>query len=238
MKLLIFTVFVQAYAYGFINIESLRKNSGEGLNKSGKILFNQQTGNTDKILGSLSSLNSYLKNEDEFILMLNMRYGESFEQKDTEDGSFHLRYTREIAKKKHFLESYLQYEYNQFKALNSRELFGLGYRFTSKLFNMGIGAFKEQEIIEADENQSAVRANLYLSTTLKNDTGFEFSTILYIQPNLNQGEDTRTILNAGVSQRVTKNLNLIIEFQNVYDQRPPLNIKTYDSSLMFGVNLI
>jgi len=41
----------------------------------------------------------------------------------------------------------------------------------------------------------------------------------------------------GVSQRVNMNINIIIEYQNVYDQRPRSGIKEYDSSLMFEQTL-
>lgn len=236
-KILLLIFITTSPAYAFINIESLRSNAKPGLNTSGKILFNQQTGNTEKILGAASTLNSYLKDKDEYIFIANMRYGESFKQKDTEDGALHLRYTRNL-KESHFAEIYTQYQHNKFKALTARELVGLGYRYAMASFSGGIGAFKEHEIIEDRPNEDGYRGNMYLSYGVKNETGFEFSTILYYQPSLSQGEDTRTILNTGISQKVTKSINLIIEFQNVYDQRPPSDIKTYDSSLMFGVNFI
>lgn len=234
VKLLILLLF-SLPAGAFINIESLRQNSKIGLTNSGKALFNQQTGNTDKILYSLGTLNSYRNDQNEYIFIGNLRYGESFRQKDTEDGSLHLRYTRSFSEL-HHMEFYSQYEYNKFKALTARRLFGLGYRLTTKFINIGLGAFDENEVVNPGLDQVAVRGNFYLSSTLKNETGFEFSSILYIQPSFRFGNDTRTILNSGISQKINKSISMIIEYQNVYDQQPPTQIKTYDSSLMFGFN--
>ncbi len=221
-------------AYGFINIESLRSNSKLGLTKSLKVLFNQQTGNTDKTIYSASTLNSYKTDWQEYILIGRLRYGESFDQKDTEDGNLHLRYTQTL-KKSHYAEIYTQYQYNQFKALTSRRLLGLGYRHTSKYFNLGIGAFDENEVIKTGEDQVAVRGNFYLSSDFETKSGFEFAAILYVQPSFRYGDDTRTILNTGITQKINKTMSLIAEYSNVYDQRPPTKIKTYDSTLMFGV---
>lgn len=229
-------LFLSLPVYSFINIESLRENSKKGLNTSAKLLFNQQTGNTDKILYSASTLNSYKTDWQEYIFIGNLRYGESFERKDTEDGNLHFRYTQTL-KESHFAELYTQYEYNNFKALTARRLVGLGYRFTHKYINIGLGAFDENEVVSPGEDQVAVRGNFYLSSTIQNQTGFEFASILYYQPSFKQGNDTRTILNLGVSQQINKSIGMVIEFQNVYDQRPPTDIKTYDSSLMFGFNL-
>jgi hypothetical protein len=166
MNNLLLLLLLSFNAHAFINIESLRKNSKPGLNTSGKLLFNQQAGNTDKILASGSTLNSYLKEKDEFIFLANIRYGESFEQKDTEDGSAHFRYTRMFAPK-HFIEGYTQYQYNNFKALEQRNIVGLGYRFTGKYFNLGLGAFDEHEEIANRPNEDAIRGNFYLSSTFK-----------------------------------------------------------------------
>ena len=235
MKILaLLTILLSFNTCSFINIESLRKNSKPGLNTSGKILFNQQAGNTEKILGSASTLNSYLDGIHEYILTGNIRYGESFGEKDTDDGSIHLRYTREIVRP-HFLETYIQHQYNKFQALTSRNLAGLGYRFSNKYFNFGVGAFHEEESIIDRPEENGLRGNIYLSHSEKTESGFEFSTILYVQPSMARGNDTRTTFNAGISQNITKSMALVVEYQNVYDQRPPEDIKTYDASLMFGL---
>ncbi|MAE58314.1 MAG: hypothetical protein CME69_05495 [Halobacteriovorax sp.] len=233
---IIFLLLLSLNTYSFINIENLRKNSKQGFNTSGKLLFNQQTGNTDKILYSASTFNSYKKNGNELILIGTLRYGESFDRKDTEDGSLHLRYTYDLTKK-HHIESYTQYQYNDFKALNSRKLIGLGYRLTSEYLNAGIGAFNERERLKTTSDENATRGNIYLSSSLKSDTGFNFATIIYYQPALNDTGDKRLILDTGISQEITKRLSMIIEYHVIYDENPPPRIQTTDTSLMFGFTL-
>lgn len=218
-----------------MNIENLRKKSELGLNTGGKFLLNQQTGNTDKVLYSASSLNSYKTQWHEYIFIGNLRYGESFGQKDTEDGSLHLRYTQKISEN-HFAEIYTQYEYNNFKALVARRLIGLGHRYTMGILNIGVGAFDEIEAINPGEDQNAIRGNMYLSSTWEDGEGLELSTIFYYQPSLKRGNDVRTTLNTALSKGITKNVSMLIEYQNVFDQNPPVKIKKYDSSLMFGFN--
>ncbi len=224
-------------AFSFINIESLRKNSFEGFTKSAKLKFNSQSGNTDKVLSNISTLNSYVKDKNEYILIGDFRYGESFDQKDTEDGSLHFRFTRELEEPHHW-EAYTQVEYDNFRALNFREVFGLGYRNEEKYFNAGAGAFFEHEEIEARTNQDAIRGNFYLSGTYQTDRGLEFSSIIYAQPSLKQSNDLRVILNTGISQKISDSVTINVEYEYTYDQRPPTAIKKYDSSLMFGFGLI
>lgn len=235
MKILCLIWLTPQLAWGFMNIESLRSKPKEGWKAGGKIQFNQQQGNTDKILGSAATLNSYQRGDHEFILIGKMRYGESFQQKDTEDGALHLRYTRHLIRS-HFAEIYTQFQYNKFKALNSRDIAGIGYRYKREVLSFGVGAFSEYEVIEGRPNESGIRANTYLSFNKKNQTGFEFSTIIYLQPSLSRSEDLRSILNMGISQKVIENINLMIQYQNVYDQQPPTDIKTFDSSFLFGIS--
>lgn len=239
MKILITIILVLhcTLSHSFINIESLRSNSKRGLTRSAKLLYNEQKGNTDKILASASTLNSYLKDEDEYIFIANYRYGESFDRKDTQDGNVHLRYTKHLFNNK-YLENYIQFESNKFKDLNFREVYGSGLRITHEWINFGSGAFFEHEEIESSNNQDAVRANIYVSTSIDNKTGLEFSTILYYQPSLKRKNDNRIILNTGISQRVSNSINLIIEYQYVYDQAPPPGIKKFDSALLMGINII
>jgi len=84
-------------------------------------------------------------------------------------------------------------EYNKFKDLTSRDLVGLGYRNKGKYVNFGIGAFAENEIIEDNTDQNAIIGNIYLSNSIENETGFEFSSIAYLQTSLKQSNGLRTI---------------------------------------------
>ena len=236
-KLLILFLFMPICSNAFINIESLRENTKDGLNTSLKFLFNQQTGNTDRIVGSASSLNSYENSKNEYLLIADIQYGESFEQKDTDNGSLHLRYTRELTAA-HYAELYTQYEYNRFVALNSRKLYGAGYRLKLQYFNLGIGAFNEREEILDRSNQNANRGNIYLSSSIKNKTGLEFSSIIYYQPSFKRSNDTRVILNAGLSQSISKYISFIVEYEYAYDELPPEEINPKDTYLQFGFNLV
>lgn len=236
----IFSLFIILLAYesrAFINIESLRKNSDAGFNKSAKVSFNSQSGNTDKILAGINSFNSYVYDKNEFLLIGGLRYGESFNEKDTEDGNVHLRYTRNLFES-NFLETYTQYQYDKFRALNSRQLYGLGYRYVDKYFNYGVGAFYEHEELESRQNQDAVRGNIYISGLKKTSSGLEYSSIIYLQPSLKRSNDVRVNLNAGISQKITDFLNINIEYSYEYDEQPPSDIKRNDSSLTFGFSII
>jgi len=97
IKILLMLITVISFkGYAFINIEILRKNSESDWNHSAKLLFNQQTGNTDKVTAKGSTLNPYIDEIHEYILMANISYGESSNQKDTKNGNIQFRYTRNI----------------------------------------------------------------------------------------------------------------------------------------------
>ncbi len=164
----LFIILIALPAWGFMNIESLRQNLTKGFAGASTLRMNGAQGNTEKILGNFETLNTYVNRRNEYIGIIDYAYGEATSIKDTYNGSLHLRYAHYLWDET-AIETFTQFEFDEFTALELRRLFGLGLRFRfynskERILSLGTGAFYENESIDplVDINQEAVRANIRL----------------------------------------------------------------------------
>jgi hypothetical protein len=181
-----------------------------------------------------------LKNR-EYLLLSGLNYGEAQGSKDTNDGSMHGRFTLYF-KPTIGWESYIQFEYNDFTALNFREVYGQGLRFITHKSQtsagaFGVGAFFEHEELRGQTNQDAVRGNIYVSETRKLTKTLKASLVAYYQPSLKRSNDERLIISAGSALDVTKSLTFNFEYSYRYDEQPPIGVEKIDAKTLLGLNL-
>lgn len=226
----------------FINIEALRRAPGEGLIGSLNLQANGQTGNTDKFVGELASLNLFRQSEKEYLFLANYKYGESQKVRDVNQGSLHLRYAEGLNS---FFkaELYAQSQFDQFRLLKLRNLVGTGGRFrlregTKGGSYFGAGFFHEWEEIDLpDENQQDWRGNFYLSHLSELNEAWQASLIVYYQPAFQTFEDYRVRLDLGLESSITKTLSLTVKYSLNYDSEPPSTVLKTDTSYLAGIAL-
>jgi putative salt-induced outer membrane protein YdiY len=228
-------------AHAFLNIESLRQSNGEkeGLRGSIGLRLLDQSGNVDKSLIGLNTLNLLKAKKHQFIFLAKYRYGESFGDEDTREGHLHLRYTYDVLKSLKW-ELFQQSEFNKFQDLNSRFLLGTGVRMRvlnqdHHKINFGIGAFFESEEIENSMDQENPRLNNYLSYLYQAEN-FEFSSTLYYQPNTERFSDYRFRAAIGLETKIVKTLTQSLEYSYNRDTAPPVGIQRDDRILTAGLN--
>lgn len=226
-------------AHAFINIETLRIEPLDGFTGNLDLTGQFQSGNTDKNILNFSSSNRYHSGEHEVLAIANYRYGESFNKKDTHRGSAHLRYAKELSELL-IGELFAQIEFDEFKSLNQRDLFGVSSRF--RLINeerfflfSGLGFFAESEQLKSDTNQENFRGNIYLSGVYKTEQALKASLVVYFQPLWDTLVDHRLNLDFDIESPIYKTLSLVFSYDYQFDNRPPSNVKKYDSTALVGV---
>lgn len=240
--LVFFTMFFSALAHGFINIEEVRRKSGSGLGVVGKTNMNLggQEGNSQKFGGSASTLNIYEHSNSEYLFLLDYKLGVSSGKTDTNNGQMHFRYTLE-PKNEFSWEFFVQFEFDQFRQLINRDLFGLNLRqrlirTKSQSLYLGYGSFYELNEYEISSTHFW-RANIYLSYVNQLVKQVSSYLTVYYQPAWDELSNYRFQLQTGVSSEILSNLSLNIQISSATESHPQKNVKPTDFIYSSGLTL-
>ena len=171
------------------------------------------------------------------------KYGQSNKIKDTNEGSFHLRFTHYFPR--FFpLETYGQVEFDQFKLLAVRKIMGAGLRFElvktkKQFFYWGWGGFYENERIEnlsSKNTKERLRGNFYLSYLFLSDRKKEFSLVIYYQPDLAVFSDYRLLIDSGLSIYLGRSFSLVHKVGFRRNNRSPVGVKADDIGYLAGIS--
>lgn len=230
-------------SHAFLNVEALRlsKLKKEETKGTFKLGFADQNGNVDRQRYKVSSLNLYRKTRNTWIAVAEYQYGETFDVEDTREGKAHLRYTRSFSELLHS-EIYTQAEFNDFRKLNSRTLFGLGPRLVKSYkknfkFSFGVGAFYEIEKLDQEDDLENWRGNLYASLLWSGEENFAINSTIYYQPKTDDFNDYRVQLNLGLETIFAKRFFQEFTYSLSKDTRPPTRVAKSDSSILAEVGL-
>jgi putative salt-induced outer membrane protein YdiY len=226
-------------ANAFINIEEIRLQNNQGISGSTNLQLSGQSGNTQKLVTDLTTLNLYREDKWEYILLGKYRYGESQHIKDTHEGNLHARITR-VASDVLSHEGFAQTEFSQFKQLKRRDIVGGGERI--KIFRndnislyVGTGGFYEHRLFNRIPwSEETIRGNFYLANAYKIEKGPTFSVTVYYQPSFKDLGDYRVQLDSGITVPMIKKINLIVDFNLQKDSRPAEGVKSTDLTYLTG----
>jgi putative salt-induced outer membrane protein YdiY len=221
-----------------MNVETLRQNHKDGFFGSVNLKVTGASGSTDRFVNDFATQNVFRSDKDEFLFFANHLYGEVSNTKNTDRGSVHGRYSRSITGIT-ALEFYAQVEFDKFRALRLRRIYGTGLRW--KLLDIkaasvysGIGAFFENEDLDADPDEQTARGNMYTAYVQNFENKMQLSTTFYYQPSLSQS-DFRLQLNANLGIPITQKFKFTIEFQAAHDSAPPTGIVKTDTLYLTGI---
>lgn len=228
-------------AFSFINIETLRQNNKDGFLGSASLRIAGSTGNTNKVTGSLSTINAYLSDEREILALADYRYGASRGSKDTNNGRFHLRHTH-IFQSFSDLETFVQYQFDEFRKLNSRGLSGANLRTSllkteTQFLNLGSGLFYERQDRAVGADKNDVRVNAYLSYVYQKKDLFDAYLVVYYQPVLRRTQDARVNADTGIEFKLSSRISLSQQVQISYDNDPPRGVLTTDVVYFSGLSI-
>jgi Protein of unknown function, DUF481 len=237
----ILTVLISCRAFGFINIETVRKEKGDGFFGRSAARVSGQKGNTNKFAGTLSSLNIARGERDEVLLLANYGYAQTSGVKDTNNGQAHVRYVFDYHER-YAYEVFTQIEFDEFKDLNDRTLFGANVRqrlFVDEedSFFAGYGGFYELEHYSGGIDRHTFRANTYLSFVKRLFERVSATSTLYYQPSVIKLADFRIRFEGGINLDLTKRLALELTTTVAHDNRLPVDRVHTDISYLTGLAL-
>ena len=189
------------------------------------------TGNDDRQAISIETHNLLRRERSTWMLVANYAKAESNDL-ETEDNQFaHLRYVHKFADGQG-VEVFAQIQRNRFQKLASRQLFGGGYRWDRSISGgprrlFGVGLFHEQEeLVTLAEKEKIWRGNLYATFNVPLDLarGSSLNFSAYVQPEIENFADLRSIAVAKFVVQLTDRLSIDFTLAYDHDSKPALDV--------------
>jgi len=235
-KILTFSLILSTLSYGFINVEPPVIGEKEGLSGESSIGAKYSSGNSDSLSIGLAAKGQYNEKEWLAYLIASYTYGESNDEKDTNDGMVHFRYVHNIANTAYDYEFFLQTEFNEFQSIKQRDIAGANIRKKLDLsfdkFYVGLGLFysymEPDTISILDPIYRRTRINSYVSFLKKINKGFSISYLGYYQPNAEDLSDYRISQILQLNTSITDDLILGFDINHEYNATPYYEIEKND----------
>ena len=217
MKIIaVILIFFLTIVQGQVNIEAMRDTDD---NSSLELQFDLDFINTTKKNTEFTYATRYNYLFENEAVFLGAFKGEYFQQEtdgvkqDLENkGMLHLRYTHPV--KSFYMEGFIQNEFDDFRALENRQLIGGGVRFpltSTSFFDsmfVGSGVMHEKEVYKLDNNLeiTELKSTNYLTLSKAIKDNISLSTTMYYQFNTSKVKDYRLLaistINFDISDRV------------------------------------
>lgn len=144
-------------------------------------------------------------------------------------------------------EVFAQHDYDQFRRLSVRGLFGTGPAL--QIVNVprvsvlaGLAYMYELEklddrmgTLDAGAETDAHRASVYVTGSEKLTATADIVQTVYVQPRLDDPTDIRLLGELAIAVKLSKRVALTDSFTLAYDATPPQGVKTYDTQLKLGL---
>ena len=216
LKLFFLSIILINPLFSQVNIEAMRDTND---NSSLELQFDLDFINTTKKNTEFTYATRYNYLFENEAVFLGVFKGEYFQQEtdgikqDLENkGMLHLRYTHPV--KSFYMEGFIQNEYDDFRALENRQLIGGGVRFpltSTSFFDsmfVGSGVMHEKEVYKLDNNLeiTELKSTNYLTLSKAIKDNISLSTTMYYQFNTSKVKDYRLLaistINFDISDRV------------------------------------
>jgi len=185
----------------------------------------------------------YKTRKNYWFLLSDLSYAGSQTKTYANSGMSHLRYARRLNNGPWKWEAYTQVQYNELLNQKLRALGGTGLRWkfvdtNNVRFFVGSSLFYEYEELQ-DEHiiNEAVRWSSYLSWMINLKSGFYFTAVSYVQPNIQDFADVRFSGQYSLGMAVAKHLDFRFELNVYHDSRPPVNVRQFVFGSSAGLRL-
>ena len=225
-------------SFAFINIESVRAQPGDGFLGKSSVKVAGQRGNTNKFTTNLSSVAIERGQRDEFLVLGSYAYSYTSDVRDTNNASLHFRYTF-FDREENALETFVQYEFDEFKDLNDRNLGGANlrhrfYKDQTSFFFGGAGGFFELEDYKIVGTRRGFRGNFYVSYVEKLSDRATATGVIYYQPLIDSLDDFRIRFQAGLEMALSTKFSVDIDLTVNHDNWVPGPVQKTDTMYTVG----
>lgn len=220
-------------AWSISNIESQRPGlPGEGIHGAVKLGVSGKTGNQKEEDYQLALKGTWRLDRNIFLAIGERNYGSNQSIKDTDDGFVHARWTH-LVTEKWGLESFVQWENNDFNRLTSRTLAGAGGRYIlaseKDVYSLaaGLGLFREREKYDLQtfsEVNRYWRVNTFFTYKHQLNPQVFLASTAYLQPDASDIKNLRVLCTFGLTVKLTSSLNLQLDYKIVHNSDPAQNL--------------
>ncbi|MDY7095482.1 MAG: DUF481 domain-containing protein [Acidobacteriota bacterium] len=177
-------------------------------------------------------------------LASNYSFSEENQERSVNDGFAHLRWVRKT-RPDFGVETFVQYQFNEFLRLDTRYLVGAGLRFglliqKQREIFAGTGYMYEYEKLDSEEVRSGEelesrnhRWTNYLSFKMGSaDQRLSLVSTTYFQIKIDEVEDFRILEEAEFQVKLTERARLGLSLSVLHDNQPPLGVEETDLRLL------
>ena len=100
----------------------------------------------------------------------------------------------------------------------------------------GGGAFLENEDLESEPDEEAVRGNFYMAYNNMSKETMSVASTVYYQPSFS-GSDFRLRFNASLGFPIRAGFKFVVEFKVAHDSEPPEGVSLTDTTYLTGLSL-
>lgn len=234
-------------AHAIVNIEELRMDESEpGWSTSTTFSFSGKRGNIEEdkfaLNGGLQWVSEDLHVRNLLLLTVNRDRAEG--TTFSRDAFAHLRHTRQLTEvlawelfAQHQAEP-LNDDYRR-RLLGTNARFRVDQRFIHGYFGAGI-MYEERRVIpiaDVEVEREDWRFNFYLNSRYELSDNAELALSFYVQPKASDPSDIRSIVNAGITSRVTRLFSLTFDVSYANESEPLFGQAHDEWSYSMGVNL-
>ncbi|NDC82201.1 DUF481 domain-containing protein [bacterium] len=246
-QLWVMMIIVGAWAVsvrGQVAVESFRKSKlNADTSQSLGLQFDYLSGNSEILMLKPTYRIDFMTPVGQSFVVANLQYGNRSGVNSVNQGLIHWRVMQPWSEHT-FGELFFQKEYNDFRLISDRMLFGLSYRYVwaDLLDNMGVrlatgvGIMNERET----ENRVATTEHLRLSTYVAivlAESDMTFTSATYVQPSLVDINDFRVLSDNQFTFQLRPNVSFRCSAVVSYDNSPAPGVKTLDLSVSNGIAL-
>ena len=223
-----------------VNTERLRQTHDKiGYVTSIGVDLNLLSGNSDKFELAPNGRLDYISDDWNWFLVGTYKYGESAKKVFANKGFVHWRINAPLQGTGFLWEFFTQREFDDFRGITDRTLFGLGVRVPWLSWqergdlHFGSGLMAEHEVYRSSSSD-LVRWTNYVSVRYSDKPVTVLSSV-YLQPAVADFSDFRALSDTSLSVTIVGNLSWRVSFKVAYSSRPQPDITGYDLELQNGM---
>lgn len=229
-----------------VNIQPfLRSKAKDGFSTTVDFAMNWKTGNTESLDVEGGLAGRYKTGKSLYLAILKGAYGDTKGVADVNEIFSHLRYRYQFTNFWGF-EIFTQYEYDEFRRIDTRALIGLGPRITPvslNSFELSIGSAymyeynknREGSYSDSGDVNKYHRWSNYLNLDFKLDKTIDLFLTVYYQPRFGDFNDYRILNDNSLSIKIKPWLKLVNSFILAYNSRPLIGVTNMDTKFKTGL---